>query len=103
MMRKLGAYPRQNGLALALRELGRIEWTLFPLDWLQDPELRRKATAGLNKREARNTLAKAVFFNRLGEIRDRSFERQRYGASGLPRPHNHDPEQRREQSGALTL
>ena len=26
---KLAAYPRQNGLALALRELGRIERTLF--------------------------------------------------------------------------
>ena len=25
MLRKLGAYPRQNGLAIALRELGRIE------------------------------------------------------------------------------
>ncbi|RMM03364.1 Transposase-like protein, partial [Pseudomonas amygdali pv. eriobotryae] len=39
--------------------------------------------AGLNKGEARNALAKAVFFNRLGEIRDRSFEQQRYRASGL--------------------
>ena len=28
-------------------------------------------------------MARAVFFNRLGEIRDRSFEQQRYGASGL--------------------
>ncbi|MGG5170577.1 Tn3 family transposase [Pseudarthrobacter sp. J1738] len=83
MMRKLGAYPRQNGLALALRELGRLERTLFLLDWLQDPGLRRKVTAGLNKGEARNTLARAVFFNRLGEIRDRSFEQQRYRASGL--------------------
>ncbi|MEO8283508.1 MAG: Tn3 family transposase [Pseudarthrobacter sp.] len=83
MMRKLGAYPRQNGLALALRELGRTERTLFLLDWLQDPGLRRKVTAGLNKGEARNTLARAVFFNRLGEIRDRSFEQQRYRASGL--------------------
>ena len=36
MLRKLGSYPRQNGLALALRELGRIERTLFTLDWLQD-------------------------------------------------------------------
>ncbi|GHK58147.1 hypothetical protein KPZU09_78830 [Klebsiella pneumoniae] len=26
---------------------------------------------------------RAVFFNRLGEIRDRSFEQQRYRASGL--------------------
>lgn len=83
MMRKLGAYPRQNGLAIALRELGRIERTLFLLDWLQNPELRRTVTAGLNKGEARNTLARAVFFNRLGEIRDRSFEQQRYRASGL--------------------
>jgi TnpA family transposase len=83
MMRKLGAYPRQNGLAHALRELGRLERTLFLLDWCQDPELRRRTTAGLNKGEARNTLARAVFFNRLGEIRDRSFEQQRYRASGL--------------------
>jgi hypothetical protein len=39
--------------------------------------------AGLNKSEAKNALARAVFFNRLGELRDRSFENQRYRASGL--------------------
>ncbi|WNV03390.1 Tn3 family transposase [Candidatus Methylospira mobilis] len=83
MLRKLGSYPRQNGLAVALRELGRIERTLFMLDWLQSVELRRRVHAGLNKGEARNALARAVFFNRLGEIRDRSFEQQRYRASGL--------------------
>lgn len=83
MLRKLGSYPRQNGLAVALREVGRIERTLFILDWLQDVELRRRVHAGLNKGEARNALARAVFFNRLGEIRDRSFEPQRYRASGL--------------------
>jgi TnpA family transposase len=83
MLRKLGSYPRQNGLAVALRELGRIERTLFMLDWLQHVELRRRVHAGLNKGEARNALARAVFFNRLGEIRDRSFEQQRYRASGL--------------------
>ncbi len=83
MLKKLGAYPRQNGLALALRELGRIERTLFILDWLQDTELRRRVNAGLNKGEARNALARAVFFNRLGEIRDRNFDQQRYRASGL--------------------
>ena len=46
-------------------------------------ELRRRVHAGLNKGEARNALARAVFFNRLDEIRDRSFEQQRYRASGL--------------------
>jgi TnpA family transposase len=83
MLRKLGSYPRQNGLAVALRELGRIERTLFILSWLQSVELRRRVHAGLNKGEARNALARAVFLRRLGEIRDRSFEQQRYRASGL--------------------
>jgi TnpA family transposase len=32
MLRKLSSYPRQNGLAVALREPGRIERTLFILD-----------------------------------------------------------------------
>ena len=59
------------------------ERTLFILDWLQSVELRRRVHAGLNKGEARNALARAVFFYRLGEIRDRSFEQQRYRASGL--------------------
>jgi TnpA family transposase len=83
MLRKLGAYPRQNGLAVALRELGRIERTLFTLEWLQNTELRRRVHVGLNKGEARNALARAVFFNRLGELRDRSFENQKHRASGL--------------------
>jgi len=72
--------------ALALRELGRMERTLFLLDWFQDPDLRRKVTAGLNKGKARKILACAVFFNRLGEIRDRSFQQQRYRANGLNPP-----------------
>jgi TnpA family transposase len=54
-----------------------------PLQWLQSPELRQRVQLGLNKGEAKNALARAVFFNRLGELRDRSFENQRYRASGL--------------------
>lgn len=37
----------------------------------------------LNKGEARNSLARAVLFNRLGEVQDRSFENQHHRASGL--------------------
>jgi hypothetical protein len=37
---------------------------------------------GLNKGEAKNALARAVFFNRLDELRDQTFENQRYRASG---------------------
>jgi TnpA family transposase len=83
MLRKLGSYPRQNSLAVALRELGRIERTRFALDWMQHVELRRRVQIGLNKGEARNALARAVFLNRLGEMGDRSYENQRYCASGL--------------------
>jgi TnpA family transposase len=54
MLRNLGSYRRQNVLAIALRELGRIERTLIILDWLQNVELRRRFHAGLNKGEARN-------------------------------------------------
>ena len=53
MLRKLGSYPRQNGLAVALSELGRIEQTLFALDWMQNVDLRRRVQVGLNKGEAK--------------------------------------------------
>jgi TnpA family transposase len=72
MLRKLGADPRQNGLDVALRELGKVERTLFVLQYISSPELRRRMHVGLNKGEVKNALARAVFFNRLGELRDRS-------------------------------
>lgn len=83
MIRKLSSYPRQNGLALALREVGRIERSLFMLEWFQSLDLRRRVQVGLNKGEARNALSRAVFFNRLGELRDRNFDHHLYRASGL--------------------
>jgi TnpA family transposase len=83
IMRQLASYPRQNGVAAALRELGRLERTLFTLDWITDPELRRTTGQELNKGESRNSLARAVFIHRLGEIRDRTYENQQHRASGL--------------------
>lgn len=83
IMRQLASYPRQNGVAAALRELGRLERTLFTLDWVNDPELRRTTGQELNKGESRNSLARAVFIHRLGEIRDRTYENQQHRVSGL--------------------
>lgn len=83
MLKRLGSYPRQNGLALALREIGRIERTAFSLEWLQNPALRRQATTELNKGESRNALARAVCFHHLGRIRDRTPESQQHRAGGL--------------------
>lgn len=53
------------------------------IDWFQDSSLRRRVQAGLNKGEACNALALAVFMHRQGEIRDRRLENQSYRASGL--------------------
>jgi TnpA family transposase len=83
IMRQLASFPRQNGIAAALRELGRLERTLFMLDWVEDPELRRETGQELNKGESRNSLSRAVFIHRLGEIRDRTYENQQHRASGL--------------------
>jgi TnpA family transposase len=83
ILRKLAAAGAGNALSRALRALGRIERTLFTLQWLSDPTLRQRSHAGLNKGEASNALRRAVFFHRLGEIRDRTFENQSFRASGL--------------------
>src|SRR5260364_153827 len=83
MLRKLSSSPRQNGRAVALRELGRVERSVLTFDWLHNVELHRRVNARLNKGEARNALTRAVFFHRPGEMRDRSFENQRHRASGL--------------------
>ncbi len=45
--------------------------------------MRREASRELNKGESRNSLARAVFIHRLGEIRDRTYENQQHRASGL--------------------
>jgi TnpA family transposase len=83
ILRKLAAAGPGNALSRALRALGRIERTLFTLQWLSDPALRQRSHAGLNKGEASNSLRRAIFFHRQGEIRDRTFENQTFRASGL--------------------
>lgn len=83
ILKKLSAYRQQNSLAAAMREIGRIERTLFTLRWFEDPALRKLVTAELNKGEARNTLARAVAFHRLGRFRDRGTENQQMRAAGL--------------------
>ena len=83
ILRKLAAYPRQNSLALALRDMGRIERTKYSLAWFQSEEMRRRVTRGLNKGEAKHALDRAVFFHRRGMVQDRSVEDHQHRASGL--------------------
>jgi TnpA family transposase len=83
ILRKLASYPRQNELALAMREVGRVERTLFMINWVLDANMQRCAQIGLNKGEAHHALKRALSFNRHGEIRDRTSEGQHYRIAGL--------------------
>ena len=83
LMKKLSAYPLQNNLASALKELGKIERTLFILDWLQYPELRRRVLLGLQKVEWKHALARVVFAHRRGEFQEADYFQQLNRASGL--------------------
>lgn len=83
ILRKLAAYPRQNDLAAALREVGRIERTLFIIEWILDEGMQRRAQIGLNKGEAHHALKNALRIGRQGEIRDRTTEGQHYRIAGL--------------------
>lgn len=83
LMRKLAAYPRQNQVAKALTEFGKLERTAFLLEYFRDESLRRRILIGLNKGEALHALARQLFFGRLGELRDRALEDQMHRASCL--------------------
>lgn len=83
IMEKLGSYSRQNSLATALREMGRIEKTIFILDYISDEALRRRIQRGLNKGEFMNALARALFFGKRGELRSREMQDQLMRASAL--------------------
>lgn len=83
LLRKFASYPRQHELAVALRELGRIERSLFIIDWLLDADMQRRAQIGLNKGEAHHALKNALRIGRQGEIRDRTSEGQHYRMAGL--------------------
>ena len=83
LLKKFASYPRQHELAVALREIGRIERTLFIVEWLLDIDMQRRAQIGLNKGEAHHALKNALRIGRQGEIRDRTAEGQHYRMAGL--------------------
>jgi TnpA family transposase len=83
MLKRLAAFQRQNQLDFALQELGRIERTLFMLDWLESPQLRQLCQAGLNKSEQRHALAQVICTFKQGRIADRGLDAQEFRASGL--------------------
>ena len=83
LLKKLGARPRHHDLAIALREIGRVERTLFIIEWALDTDMQRRANIGLNKGETHHALKSALRIGRQGEIRDRNTEGQHFRIAGL--------------------
>jgi TnpA family transposase len=80
---RMQAYPRQNALARALQEYGRLVKTLFILRYLENPDYRRRIHAQLNKGEALHALRQFLFFANQGYIRRHQPEDQANQASCL--------------------
>jgi hypothetical protein len=83
LMRKLASYPRQNQLAQALAEVGKVEQTVHLLESYGSEAVRRRIERRLDRHESANALGRALFFGRQGVMRDRVFQDQMHRASCL--------------------
>ena len=81
VMRKL--YNKSSHLRRAVVEMGKIEKTIFLLQYYTSKETRRRIQIGLNKGEANNNLAKAVQFGKEGKFTSKDREKQQISASAL--------------------
>jgi TnpA family transposase len=77
ILRRLGTYSRRNKLYLAFRELGKVERTMFLLNYIGDVELRKVIHAETNKSEQFNAFAKWSFFGGQGIIAENIRHEQR--------------------------
>jgi TnpA family transposase len=76
LLRKLGHESRKNRLYQAFRELGRVVRTVFLLQFLSDPEMRKQITEMTNKVESYNGFAGWLFFGGEGIIAENDPEEQ---------------------------
>lgn len=81
VMRKL--YNKSSHLRRAVVEMGKIEKTIFLLQYYTSKETRRRIQVGLNKGEANNNLAKAVQFGKEGKFTTKDREKQQINATAL--------------------
>lgn len=76
VLAKLQSGSRQNTLARALLEYGRLIRTLFILRYLADPHMQRRVHRQLNKGEQLNRLRRRLFYAGEGHVRRRHHEAQ---------------------------
>jgi TnpA family transposase len=82
LKRLLACGPR-NHFYRAVRELGRTYKTLFILEYLTDPALRRRVRRGLLKGEQLHALARQVHYGKQGQTDGRDLQQQMSRASCL--------------------
>lgn len=85
LIRSLLRSTRPSGLAQAIMEVGRVNKTLYLLNYIDDEDYRRRILTQLNRGEGRHAVARAICYGQRGEIRKRYREGQedQLGAPGL--------------------
>lgn len=83
ILNRLGSYARKNKVVQALNELGKIEKTIFLLEYAIDEDLRRRITRMLNRGELINDLARELFSGQHGKFMERDIKKQLQSASAL--------------------
>lgn len=85
LIRSLLKSDKPSNLAKAIIDAGRINKTLYLLNYINDEDYRRKILTQLNRGEERHNVARAIFYGRCGEIRKhyREGQEDQLGALGL--------------------
>lgn len=85
LIRSLLKSDKPSNLAKAIIDAGRINKTLYLLNYINDEDYRRKILTQLNRGEERHSVARAIFYGRCGEIRKpyREGQEDQLGALGL--------------------
>jgi len=84
-IRSLLRSDRPSSLAQAIIEAGRINKTIYLLNYIDDEDYRRRILTQLNRGEGRHSVARIICHGQRGEIRKRYKEGQedQLGALGL--------------------
>lgn len=76
LIRSLLRSSRPSGLAQAIMEVGRVNKTLYLLNYIDDTDYRRRILTQLNRGEGRHSVARAICYGQRGEIKKRYREGQ---------------------------
>lgn len=85
LIRSLLSSDRPSGLTQAIIEAGKINKSLYLLNYIDDEDYRRRILTQLNRGESRHVVARAICHGQKGEIRKRyqDGQEEQLGALGL--------------------